>query len=122
MIWTIVDDVATLTEALEIAPHVIAGVVIEVRRRQYYAGLSYLRCLYEIRPPCTPTPRVPPSMAGGIEPTSIGQAANCHSRSAASLANASGTLKPHAPADLRPIAWIHPSHLRLDRHSHPHLR
>jgi hypothetical protein len=122
MIWTIVDDVATLTEALEIAPPVIAGVVIEVRRCEYYAGLSYLRRLYKIGPPCTPTPRVPPSVAGGIEPTPIGQTANSPSmRATASLTNPSGALKAHAPADLRPIAWIYSPHFKFDWHSHTHL-
>src|SRR5436190_3855433 len=75
MIRTIVDDVATLTEALEIAPSVIAGVVIEVRRREYYAGLSYLPRFHEIRPPRPPAAAIAPSITGGIEPAPIGKTA-----------------------------------------------
>jgi hypothetical protein len=67
--------VAALAEALEVIQPVIARVVIEVRRGQYDAGLSHLRCLYEIRPPCPPTLCIPPGMAGGVEPAPIEQTA-----------------------------------------------
>jgi hypothetical protein len=46
MVWPVVKHVAALAETLEIAPPVIARVVIEVRRRQYNTGSSQLcRCL-----------------------------------------------------------------------------
>src|SRR5690348_2705739 len=91
MVPPVVNHVTALAEALEIAPPVIARVVIEVRRRQYDPGSSHLRGLLEIRPPRRPTAPIAPSMTGGIKPAPIGQTPNCHSmRSAASLTNSSG--------------------------------
>ena len=122
MIRPVVEHVAALAEALEIAPPVISRIMIEVRRRQYDAGLSHLPRLNEIRPPRPSTPGVPPSMAGRIEPATIWQTADSHSmRATASLTQAGGTLEAHAPADFRPIAWIYSPHFKFDWHSHTYL-
>ena len=118
MVRAIVDYVAALAETLKIAPPIISRVVIQMRCRQYDAGLSHLRrVLDEIRPPRRPAVAIAPSMTGGIEPTPIRQTPNCHPmRPAASLTNPSGALEAHSPADLRPIAGIDLPHLSLDRH------
>ena len=119
----VVDYVAALAEALEVTQPVIPGVMIEMCSGQDDAGSPHQRRFLEIGPACRPTASIAPSMTGGIEPTSIGQAANCSSMwSAAFLTNPGGALEAHAPTDLRPVARIEPPHLRLDRHSHPHLR
>jgi hypothetical protein len=54
MVRTIVDNVATLAQALEITQAVIAWVMIEVRCSQDDAGLPRLRRFLEIRPPGGP--------------------------------------------------------------------
>ena len=89
MVRAIVDYVAALAETLKIAPPIISRVVIQMRCRQYDAGLSHLRRVLEIGPPRRP---------------------------AASMTNPSGPLEAHSPADLRPIAGIDLPHLSLDRH------
>ena len=106
------DYVAALAEALEVTQPVIPGVMIEMCSGQDDAGSPHQRRFLEIRPACRPTASIAPSMTGGIEPTSIGQAENCSSMwSAAFLTNPGGALEAHAPTDLRPVARIEPSHL-----------
>jgi hypothetical protein len=101
MVRSIVDQMAALAQALEIAQAIIARVMIEVRRRQNDAGLPQLRCLIEIGPPGWPTAAIAPRLSGGIEPTPIRQTANRNAmRPAAPLANAGGALKPYAATDL----------------------
>jgi hypothetical protein len=108
-----------LAQALEIAPTVIARVMIEVRRGQNHAGSPHLCRLLEIGPSGRPAAAVAPRVTGGVEPTAIRQTAYSHAMwPAASLAHASGALEPHAPADLWPIAGVEPPHFRLDRHRH----
>src|SRR5262245_32571978 len=120
MVWAIVKHVAALAEALEVAQPVIARVMIEVCCCQYHAGWPDKCRFLEIGPPRRSTPPSTPRMAGGIEPTSIGQTATCHSMwPAAPLAKAVRALEAYAPADLRPVSGIEPPHLRLDWHSHP---
>src|SRR5271163_237112 len=122
MVRAIVDQVAALAQALEIAQPIIARVMIEVRRSQDHAGLTDLRRFHEIGPSGGSTATVAPGVTGGVEPASIGQTANGETMwPAASLARAGGALEAHAPADLQPVAGIEPSHLRFDRHSHPRL-
>jgi hypothetical protein len=102
MVWPVVKHVAALAETLEIAPPVIARVVIEVRRRQDNTGSSQLCGCLEVRPPRRPASAIPPSATGRIEPTSIGQTPDCLSmRPAASLTNPGGALETDSPADLR---------------------
>src|SRR5882762_5526441 len=123
MVRAIVDQVAALAQALEIAPTVIARVMIEVRRGQDHASSPHLCRLLEIGPSGRPAAAVAPRVTGGVEPTAIRQTAYSHAMwPAASLAHASGALEPHAPADLWPIAGVEPPHFRLDRHRHPRSR
>src|ERR1700738_268962 len=101
MVRSIVDQMAPLAQALEIAQPVIARVMIEVRRCQDDAGLPHLRCFLEIGPPRRPAAAISPGVSRGIEPTSIRQTANGDAmRPTAPLANAGSALEAHAPADL----------------------
>jgi hypothetical protein len=101
MVRPIVDQMAPLAQALEIAQPVIARVMIEVRRRQDDAGSPHLRRLLEVGPPGWPATAIAPSASRGIEPTSIRQTANGDAmRPTAPLANAGSALEAHAPADL----------------------
>jgi hypothetical protein len=101
MVRAIVDQMAALAQALEIAQPVIARVMIEVRRRQDDAGAPHLRRLIEVGPPGGPAAAIAPGMSDGIEPTSIRQTPNSDAvRPPAPLANAGSALEAHAPADL----------------------
>src|SRR5262249_18588576 len=116
MVRPVVDHVAALAQAFEIAPPVIARIVIKVRSRQYNPGSPHLYCLFEIGPSSRPTAAITPRMTARIKPTPVGQTADRGSmRSAAPLTNSSGPLEAHAPADLRPVARIKSFHFRLDR-------
>jgi hypothetical protein len=101
MVRTIVDNVATLAQALEITQAVIGWVMIEVRCSQDDAGSPHLRRLFEIRPARRPASPIAPGMTRAVEPPSVGQTANSHSmRPPASLANSCGPLEPHTTANL----------------------
>src|SRR6516162_2747278 len=121
MVRPIVDEVAALAQALEIAKPVITRIMIEVRRSQEDTGLPYPCSLLEVGPPRRSAASIAPGVPSGVEPTSVRQTANCRAVwPPAPLANAVGALEPHAATDLWPVDWIVPSHLRLDRHPHPH--
>jgi hypothetical protein len=123
MMRAIVDHVAALAKALEITLPVIARIVVEVRCSEDDVGLSHLRRLLKVGPPGRPAMTIAPSVTSGIEPASIRQTTRSDAmRSAASLADAGGTLEAHAPTDLRPVAGIKTPHLRSDRHRHTRLR
>ncbi len=117
MMRSIVDHVTALAQAPEIALSVVTWIVIEMGRGQDHSGLPLLRRLHEVGPAGVPTAAIAPTMTGNIEPTAIGQAANCHAvRAATSLTNALSTLEPHPPADFAPISCIELPHLRSYRH------
>ena len=83
----VVDHVAALAQALEIAQPVVAGVMVEMRCRQDHAGLPDLQRFHEIGPSGRPAAAVAPGAASGVEPASVGQTANRHAmRPAAYLA------------------------------------
>ncbi len=73
MVLAIVDQVAALTQALEVTLPVIVWMVIEVGRGQDHAGLPDLRCFHEIGPADRATAAVAPRGARGVEPTNVGQ-------------------------------------------------
>ena len=111
------DQVTALAEAPEIAWPVIAGIVIEVGSGKYDAGLPRPCFLFDIRPSRPSAAVVAPGVLNSIEPTTVWQAAHgLPMWSAAALANAARPLKPHLPANFRPVYWIEPAPLRLDRH------
>src|SRR5271154_138601 len=113
VVRAIVDHVAALAQALEIALPVVARVVVKVCGGQDHTGLPRLRRLHEVGPAGGPAAAIAPTMTGSIKPAPTGQAANCHAVGAAtSLTNAASAREPHPPADLRPIAGIELPHLR----------
>lgn len=119
----IVEHVTALAQALEVAPPVIAGIVIKMCGGQDHSGLPLLYCLHEIRPTSVPAAAIAPTELRGVEPTAIGQAANPHAvRSTTSLTNTPGALEPDPSADLRLIAWIELARLRSDGHQYPRRR
>src|SRR6516162_4675441 len=120
MVRAVMDHVAALAQALEIAKPVVARVMIEMGCGQDDAGWPHLRRLLEVGPPRSAAASVAPGAARRIEPAAVRQTANRHTMGPpTSLADAVGALKPHATADLRPVPRIKPPHLRLDRHRCP---
>ena len=70
MVRAIVDHVAALAQALQIAPPVVTRVVVEVRRSQDHAGVPDLRGFDEIGPARRPTAAIAPNALRGIKPAS----------------------------------------------------
>src|SRR5271169_2080689 len=104
MVRAIVDHMAALAEAFQVALPVVARIMIEMRRRQDDAGLPELYRLLDIRPSRRPTAAVTPRMAHSVEPAAIGQATDGLSmRPAAPLADTTGALEAHASTDLWPV-------------------
>ncbi len=71
MVRPVVDHMATLTKALQVAKPVITRIVIEMRRGQHDTGVPYPRCLDHVGPTRCPSAVVAPSVPIGIEPASI---------------------------------------------------
>ena len=123
MVRTIMDHVAALTQAFQVALPVVARIMIEMRRRQDDAGLPERHRLLDIRPSRWPAPAAAPGVAHRVEPTAIGQAADGLSvRPAAPLADTTGALETHASADLRPVDRVEPAQFTIDRQWSPRVR
>jgi len=123
MVRMIMDHVAALTQAFQVALPVVARIMIEMRRRQDDAGPPEGHRLLDIRPSCWPAPAAAPGVAHRVEPTAIGQAADGLSvRPAAPLADTSGALETHASADLRPVDRVEPAQFTIDRQRSPRVR
>jgi len=73
VVRAIVDHVTALAQALQIAPPVIARVVIEMRCSQDHAGAPDLRDFDKVGPAGGPAATIAPGTMGRIEPATIGQ-------------------------------------------------
>ena len=121
MVRPVVDHMAALAEALQVAEPVVAGIMIEMDGGQRDARVPYARRLDDIRPGRSPATVVAPGVPVSIKPASVGQAANCFAvRPATFLAHAEGPLESHVATELRPVDRIEPTHFSPDRHCHPH--
>jgi hypothetical protein len=115
----ILDEVAALTEALEVPHPIIARVMVKVCCRKNDPRLAQMDSLHEIRPAREPAMVVSPGLSVAVEPAAIRQAPDYLAVwPAASFANAACPTKAHASADVRPVAWIEPTEFGLDRHRH----
>jgi len=120
MVRAIVDQVAALAKATQISWAVIAGIVIEVGRREHNAGSPDPCCFLNIRPSGRLTSIAAPNVPLDIEPATIRQTTHrLPMWPTAILANATPPLEPHPPADLRPVNWVRPTHFSSDRHRRP---
>ena len=72
MVRAIMDYMATLAEASQVAQSVVARIMIEVRRRQDDAGLSECRLLLDVRPSRWPALTITPNVARSVEPAAVG--------------------------------------------------
>src|SRR6185312_4701701 len=109
--------VAALAEAPQIAQPIVLRVIVEMRCGQDHPRRAHLDRLDERRPAGRPATAVAPGLMQWIEPSSVGEAADCGAvRPVAALALAAGALEANASADLRPMRWIEPAQFGSDRH------
>ena len=117
MVVPVVDHVAALAEAPQIAQPVVLRVVVEMRGGQDHPRRAHLDRLDERGPAGRPATAVAPGLTQRIEPSSIGEAADRGAvRPLAALALAAGALEADASADLRPMRRIEPAQFGSDRH------
>jgi hypothetical protein len=107
MIRPIMEQVAALAEALQVAQPVVAWVMIEMCRGEQDPRGSGRDHRQQIRPMRVPATTIAPGLLSGIEPSPIGQAADQSGmRSATGLTAATGTLEPHTSAEFFPVRRI----------------
>jgi hypothetical protein len=120
MVRAVVDHVATLAQALQVAKPIVPRIVIEMGRGQDYPRVADLGHFDKIGPACRSTVSAALDAMRRIKPSAIVQTADFHAVGpAATLADAASAIKANAPADVRPVARIKAAHLRLDRHYRP---
>jgi hypothetical protein len=73
MMRAIVDQVAALTEAAQVAQPVVGRIMIQVRGGEYYARRSQPRYLFEIGPAGCAATSVTPRLPRRIVPTPVRQ-------------------------------------------------
>jgi hypothetical protein len=107
MIRPVVQNVATLAKALEIAQPVVGRIVIQMRGSQHDACAASRDQRQQIRPACLSPAAVAPRLLDGIEPPPIRETADqLGMRSATALTLATGTFKPHPMAEFFPVRRI----------------
>jgi len=114
---TIVQHVAALTEAAQIAQSVVGRIVIQVRGGEHDARRPHPPRLFEVGPSGDAATAIAPRLACWIEPPSVRQAAHrAAMRPAACLAYAAGALKADTSAEMGPMRGIQAAQLSSDRH------
>src|SRR5258706_5126882 len=78
VVWAVMDQMAALAEALEVAQPIISRIVVKMGGGQHDTGLSYPYCLRDIRPVGRSAAVIAPGVLRGIEPATIRQTANGH--------------------------------------------
>jgi hypothetical protein len=107
MIRSIMEQVAALAEALQVAQPVVARVMIEMCCGEQDPRGSGRNHRQQIRPMRMPAAAIAPGLLSGIEPTSIGQAADQSGmRPATGFTPPTGTLEPDASAEFFPVRRI----------------
>jgi hypothetical protein len=107
MIRPVMDHVAALAKALQIAQPIVGGIMIQVRSGQHNARGASGNQRQQVRPPRPPSMAIAPGPLDGIEPSPIRQTADQMSmRPTAALAPAAGTLKPYPMTEFFPVRRI----------------
>jgi hypothetical protein len=76
MVRPIVDQVAALAQAFQIARPIVGRIVIEMRGGEYDASLSYPRCLDDVEPRRWPPASIAPNVLVSVGPAPIGETAD----------------------------------------------
>src|SRR3954453_829344 len=94
--------------------------MVEVGSCQNNPGLPHASRFFDVGPMGRAAGVIAAGLTGLVVPPSIRQNANDFAmRAPAALTDAAGALEPHMITELRPVDWIKPAHLCLDRHSPP---
>ena len=118
MIWPVVDHVAALAQALEIAPAIAGWIVVYVRRGQDDLGGAEADSFDQIRPSArSPLPRAP-GLHLGVVPAAIGEAAHDDAvRTAANLTPTLCSFETDDTADLGPVSGVEVAKVLTNRHA-----
>ena len=96
MVRPVVQHVAPLAEAAEVAGRVVGRIVVEVRGAQRDLGEAGRAQLGRLRQPRAPAAPVTPAQQRVVEPTAVRQASEQRAmRAAAALAPPRRALEPH---------------------------
>jgi hypothetical protein len=113
----VVQHVAALAEAAEVAQLVVGWVAVEVRGGEHDAGGTQARSLDQIRPATRLTPAIAPGARRLVEPTPVWQAAEPDQmRAPAGLAASAGALEPDPSAQFALVRRVEAAELATDRH------
>jgi hypothetical protein len=107
MAGTVVDQVASLTKAAQVAQPIVGRIMIKMRGGKHDMRCPHLGYLLQVGPTSNAPAAVAPRLPYLIVPPPIRQAAHSGTmRPAAALAQATGALEANAPAELTPMSRI----------------
>ena len=107
MMRAVVDQVAALTKAAQVAQPIVGRIMIQVRGGKHDMCCPHPNDLLQIRPTSDASPPVAPRLPHLIVPSPIRQAAHSGAMwPAAALAHAAGALETNPPAELAPMSRI----------------
>ena len=103
----IVEHVAALTEAAQVAQAVVGRIMIQVRGGEHDARRPQPHDLFQVGPAGDTAAPVAPRLSCRIVSPPVRQAAHGGTmRTAAALANAAGALEADAPAKVAPMRGV----------------
>ena len=113
----VVQHVAALAQAAEVAQPVVRGVAVEMRGGEHDAGGTQPHGLDQIRPATGLALAIAPGARCLVEPAPVRQAAEPDQmRAPAGLAAAAGALEADPSAQLAPVRRIEAAELTTDGH------
>jgi hypothetical protein len=117
VVRAIVDQMATLTQAAQVAHSVVGRIVIEVGGGEHDARRPQPRHLLEVGPAGGAAASVAPRLLSWIVPSAVRQAPYGGAvRPPAALAHAPGAIEADAPTELAPVRGIEIAKLSPNRH------
>ena len=123
VVWPVVQHVAALAKALEVARVIVRRVMVKMRGRQHDPGRPLCKQIGRAGAGTAPSPAGAPAPRLRIQPTPVGQAGHrLPVRSPARLAAPASPAEPDGPAQLGPVDRVEPAQLRADRHQRAHIR
>lgn len=117
MMRTVMNYVAALAKASQVAKPIIGWVMVKMRRGEKNSRCLHAGKLFQIRPAGAAPPPVAPGLPFLIVPPSVRKTPHrCPMRPAAALADPSGALKTHPPAEFPPMRGIKAAKIRANGH------
>src|SRR5271156_3869637 len=120
MLRPVMQHMAALAQAAQVAEPVVGGIAVEVRGSQHDPGGAQLDRLHQVGPAGRTAAPVTPSARCLVEPAPIRQAADLRQmRSATRLASPTGPLETDAPAQFAPVRRVEGPQFGTDGHLAP---